>query len=277
MKSKYVVSGILLFLLFMTMGCDNVVVPSEKNLRVIQDLDYEQIYDFKTPYIGDSVKASGLARSLHYADLLHDGIELQTSQEPYALIANYVVEQPENYATLTDKMLENAAIIFALIDNADSVVLKFSDRTNSVVHTFERDYVEQLVGMKLSFFGESYDAFSNGLIPVLDVQIWEEEEQTVILTKIQELYLWQSQDGDNAGQILATLLPGTNREKTAQEIYNYEIALRDFEAVNEILLQNDFARRLYIRQDLAISKEEVLDISRELEFKGHLVTIGGMR
>lgn len=155
-------------------GCQSNAFEKHSDLQNESTLDYQKIYSFKTNYIGDASKTAGLVRSLHYSQYIQDGIALRTREQPYGIEVKYVVSNLKNYEHVQAEMLENAVIIFSLIDNADQVIMRFSDGKDYYEYNFARPYIRELIGIELAFFGRDYDTFSNGLVPVLEVQEWQE-------------------------------------------------------------------------------------------------------
>lgn len=174
MNKKLVLLVLCLCISVIAIGCQVSAVEKCSETAEKKALDYEKIYSYRSLYIGDAVKTSGLIRNLHFSEHMQDGIALQTDTEPYGLSVVYTIENPEDYLAIDSQMLENAAIIFSLIDNSEKVVMKFTDGNDFVEHYFERSAIKQMIGIELSFFGRDYDSFSNGLIPVLEVQEWKE-------------------------------------------------------------------------------------------------------
>ncbi len=96
---------------------------------------------FKSKYVGDHVNVGNLLRNLPYAQYLKGGISLQTENTPYGINVNYDFMQSNNSVNNADDntgnkpdgdagldldqvettLRNNAAVIFALIDNVDII------------------------------------------------------------------------------------------------------------------------------------------------------------
>lgn len=251
--------------------------PSKPPLaRQVETLDYEKLYSLRTPYIGDAVKTAGIMRNLWYREWLSEGIRLETSEKPYTIIATYIVDDPREYATLQDRMLENAALVFALVENADHLVMDFTDKTSGHVHTFTREFVEDFLGKGSGEApASSSSLFLKEFVPLLEKQDYSNIEEDVKLTKIQELYIWKGQEGEDAGKMFFRLLPGTNKGNLPEEIFKTEKAFGNLETVNEVLSGNTQARHLKIFHQKDITKEEMMAINQRIHFHGDARSISG--
>lgn len=87
---------------------------------------WKQLYENKIKYIGDASKTGEILNKL--AKICdsdeYDGIELQTSDEPYGLIRKFKISSDKAEVFELEKQ---AAIILALIENAEYVEYCFSD------------------------------------------------------------------------------------------------------------------------------------------------------
>jgi hypothetical protein len=104
-------------------GCLTRQVPSES----IFSYDAEKLLKHKTAYVGDNSKVVNLIGSLPYADLRRE-VSLQTGSVPYEITVNYDLSGA-NYDTAEIKsaFLDNAVLMFALIDNVDVITFKATE------------------------------------------------------------------------------------------------------------------------------------------------------
>lgn len=235
-------------------------------------INYKKVFDNKTSYVGDASKVSNLANQLYYAEY-KEGIELQTSEQPYSIRINY----DENTKGieyggdihLTDKMLENAAILFALIDNVDEIQLQF----HKSLYSFRRSFMEETFQEDIRNYASSYERFRNELIPMLTNERWELKDD-VYMTDEVELYVWNNEEVTGTHDIYYTLLPGTNEKKESSMVYDLDQATNHLDLINEELSRSS-ASHLTIRGDASLSKEEMLVIDDSIIFNGESRSIGG--
>ncbi|KAB2953440.1 DUF4825 domain-containing protein [Heliorestis acidaminivorans] len=133
-------------------------------------LEYEKIYQQKTSYIGDASKVGNLTNLLHYSEY-KKGIALQTAQEPYGVTVNY--NMPEEFlqqgtVTMTDKMFQNGALIFCLIDNVDVATFVFDNGQETESFSFAREDFDIFFEKDIRTYGSSWEVFSNDFVALLE-------------------------------------------------------------------------------------------------------------
>lgn len=98
--------------------------------------DLSKVLAYKNSYVGDNSSISNILNNLPANEYLN-GIELKTQSEPYGIIAKYKITNNEIELSFEDKstrklsqgdiLLNNAVIIFALVQNADYIEYKFDN------------------------------------------------------------------------------------------------------------------------------------------------------
>ncbi|QGG49431.1 DUF4825 domain-containing protein [Heliorestis convoluta] len=139
-------------------------------------LDYQKIYQQKTLYVGDASKVGNMTNLLYYNDY-REGIALQTDAEPYGITVNY--EMPEELAQkevipVTDEMLQNAALMFCLIDNVDQITFAFHEEQDINSIAFSREQFNVLFEKDIRVYGSSWEVFQNDFVSLLEQQEWRE-------------------------------------------------------------------------------------------------------
>jgi beta-lactamase regulating signal transducer with metallopeptidase domain len=141
------------------------------------ELDYERIYQYKTLYVGDASKVSNLANSLHYAEY-KKGISLDTDSRPYGITVNYQIDlgdisiRPNNEIEVTVEMLKNAAIMFCLIDNVDTINFNFDDGSGIYSFPFTRQSFNSILGTDIREYSTSINKFKDEFIPLIMAKDW---------------------------------------------------------------------------------------------------------
>ncbi len=118
---------------------------------------------FKSKYVGDHVNVGNLLRNLPYAQYLKGGISLQTENTPYGINVNYDFMQSNNSVNNADDntgnkpdgdagldldqvettLRNNAAVIFALIDNVDIINITADPGTQNLKLKFTRTELQK--------------------------------------------------------------------------------------------------------------------------------------
>ncbi|MGI6113860.1 MAG: M56 family metallopeptidase [Mahellales bacterium] len=160
--------------LCLTNPIDRYNNPSEVN-DAADELDYDRIYQYKNPYVGNGSNVSNLTGSLYYAEY-KNGISLQTSAQSYGITVNYLVEPgviaQDGVVTATDEMFKNAAVIFCLIDNVDTVTFSFDDGSGIYSLPFERSFFNQICKGDIREYSVSIDTFKDQFIPMIESMDW---------------------------------------------------------------------------------------------------------
>lgn len=147
----------------------NLTVSAEKKL------DYDEIYKYKTLYVGDAGKVSNLTRHLYYSQY-GKGISLQTYSAPYGATVNYKITRSQlsgkDGIIASDNMKKNAAIMLCLINNVDYITYIFDDGNETKKFIFSRDTIEQVLGNSTREYSSSLEKFKEEFIPLIEKQDW---------------------------------------------------------------------------------------------------------
>ena len=182
----------------------------------------EALMKNKTPYIGDNSKAGAIVRLLLAENALPPAtIALSTSAQPYGLTVHYQVEagmEADKYV-----YFKNAALLFALIGNADFVNQvegeQGDENAPSVYYT--RRQVEAILGEKPGGYGESAEKLGALLRELEDREqfYWQDplllSAALFVLGDDYVLTTEKAQVIPNGENVFCVLFPGLN-EKTAQ-------------------------------------------------------------
>lgn len=137
----------------------------------------EKLYEYKTQYVGTAYKIVNLSDLLNYSEY-KNGVSLQTKSEPYGITINYKIK-PEifsksNIKEANNKILENAAVIFSLVDNVGTVTFKFDDGNKINSFSFSRELFNNAFGRDIREYSSSLKIFKDEFIPMLEKQDWSE-------------------------------------------------------------------------------------------------------
>ncbi|MDW7650025.1 MAG: M56 family metallopeptidase [Bacillota bacterium] len=118
--------------------------------------DVETLLSHRTPYVGNSSKVSNLLMALPLAEY-RENLSLQTNETPYGVTVNYDFTS----TSLTDREIaetlrNNAALMFALIDNVDIITFGAAGVTPGS-YRYERSELEQDFGKDLREFAVNND------------------------------------------------------------------------------------------------------------------------
>ncbi|WP_409250593.1 DUF4825 domain-containing protein [Bacillus sp. SCS-153A] len=111
----------------------------------------EDLYQYKGSFVGDNGAVGNITRQLPIPDGEQmNGLELQTTEEPYGIILNYKeAELSEDMDTDYHELaIYNASIILSLVKNADWVQFNFLEKELTVT----RESLEKWYGIDLREF-----------------------------------------------------------------------------------------------------------------------------
>ncbi|KAJ52784.1 beta-lactamase regulating signal transducer with metallopeptidase domain [Clostridium tetanomorphum] len=148
--------------------------PVMKSYTKINKLNSEKLYIYKTQYVGDASKIGNLTDNLHYSKY-KNGFSLQTDSKPYGITINYNIKPEvlsQNSISKTNNMLENAAVIFCLVNNVDEVKFKFDDGENGNSFSFKREVFNNVFKKDIREYSSSLKVFQDQFIPMVKNQNW---------------------------------------------------------------------------------------------------------
>lgn len=267
-------SIVIVILIVINMRVPNSFTGNSANGK----LDYNKIYKYKTAYVGDASKIGGLVRNLDYSKY-STGIALETAKQPYGIIANYLVndESMGKEITPTNKMFQNAAIIFCLVDNVEKVTFNFVKDGKTYTIPFNRQSFNAIYNRDIREYSKSVSVFKSEFVPMIEKQNWAYKGVTNNANetfKGLELYVWKNKSITGTDNIFYTLLPGTNRTKTDKEIYNLKIAMKDINEVNKALSKYNGDTHLSVLHGSSFTKEYMINLDKSIIFKGSSRSIG---
>lgn len=140
---------------------------SEKNVEELREAynvsPYaKELFSLYNPYAGDAAADGALVEALSIEPELPRTVELQTEEEPYALILNFE-EAPEGEYAFYQTMLGRATALLAFTGNLDQVEWTYTIETEEGMQDrrfcVDRDRAEELLGVdSLDRFTESEEA-----------------------------------------------------------------------------------------------------------------------
>ncbi|WP_077713035.1 DUF4825 domain-containing protein [Desulforamulus ferrireducens] len=137
-KARFILMAVLLLLTMLGLGLQQAKSAKE-NSSVSPTLSQaEVLYQYKTPYVGDNGKVVNLIDSLPYANL-RQKVYLQTQTVPYGITVDYDFSNAAAEAQQMEvNFRNNAAIMFALIENVDEITFVAKGTGQPVKYHYER-------------------------------------------------------------------------------------------------------------------------------------------
>lgn len=164
---KWCYSIALITIVLMGIGCSADALPAMEN--EIVGYSAETLFKYKTKYVGDAPKVGAIAGHLPFSQYKR-GISLQTETEPYGLTVNYVLT-PDEFSTIMStgnkEILQNAAIIFCLVDNVGTIQLRFDDGSSIHTYAFDREGLGKAFGHDFREYSSSIEVFKDEFLPLL--------------------------------------------------------------------------------------------------------------
>ncbi|WP_027623281.1 M56 family metallopeptidase [Clostridium lundense] len=163
--------AIVVIVTFIAVTClTNPVIKSHGKFNKSKS---EKLYEYKTQYVGTAYKVGNLTDYLNYSEYKNQ-FSLQTKSEPYGITINYKIK-PEVFSEISyNKVLENAAVIFCLVDNVDTVTFEFCDGEKSDNFSFNRGLFNSAFGKNIREYSSSLKIFKDEFIPMIKKQDWSE-------------------------------------------------------------------------------------------------------
>ncbi|MEN6312729.1 MAG: M56 family metallopeptidase [Clostridiaceae bacterium] len=238
------------------------------------DYDIEFLLKNKTEYVGNNVKIGSLIDGMPLPEGVDRGtFELSTSEPPYGVTCHYILED-DSIKVSEEQFLRNSILLFALVDNVDNVTHTGhwkNDLLSSVPfeYSYTRADADKVVGGDVRQFGRDKKSLSE-LIEVVEM-LKQEKGKTSM--KGLELYVWRKPELTGSDDIYYTLLTGTNRNKTDEEVYDLSKATTNIEDINRELA--DYGEiDIFVSHPLYISKEEMTKIADQIQIKNGSVAVG---
>lgn len=126
------------------------LMANPKEVKKNLDINSAKFLEFKTEYVGDNSKISGIINLLTFPEKIsYHGFELFTDESPYAITINLKADtETRNYYTgeaLQKPFEDNAVILFALIGNVEYINFSVDD---GVVEPYTMQFTRQWADMK---------------------------------------------------------------------------------------------------------------------------------
>ncbi len=244
--------------------------------KEVTGYDAASLYKHRTKYLGDASKVGALTSNMPFAQF-KSGISLQTQAEPYGLTVNYALNS-ENFSQIADSpmVMQNAAVLFCLVDNLSIISFKFDDGSSIHTYTFDRQTLSEALGHDFRDYSASSSKFTDEFLPLILGFDWTTVSSytPVSIAKKVELYVWKNKKVTGSNDVYYTLVPRTNTPPTEVMIYNLQVATTDLNAINEKLKQYEGETHLSIRHDRSFTKDEMIIMDEKIIFPGTLKSIG---
>lgn len=136
---------------------------ADDSSQVTNQYNAETLLKYKTPYVGNNSKVVNLLSYLPYAEW-RGVVSLQTGHTPYGITVNYDFSSINlDTSQIESTFRQNAAIIFALIDNADIITFRVSEVNGpSQPHTqyqYTRTEIQQSFNQDLREYSQDVQTF----------------------------------------------------------------------------------------------------------------------
>lgn len=238
------------------------------------EYDIAILLENKTPYIGNNSKVVALIDTLPLPEgIIRETVKLYTSNAPYGVTINYRLKD-DSIQISEEQFLRNSLLLFALIDNAEQINHHgyWNDKLLSSTpfrYSYTRADAERVVGGDIRQFAGSPKRLAE-LIQIVQM-ISADIKKTAM--KGLELYVWKNPELTGSDDIYYTLLLGTNRNKTADEVYNLSVATTDIEDINRELFGYE-ETAIFVNHPRSISKEEMNKIVDQIKVKNGTIAVG---
>lgn len=135
------------------------VSPPAVQQQTYKGYDLDKLLDNKTLYVGNHIKVGGLIGGMpRPLGLDMNGLELQTSVEPYGVTYNYLANDVFTGADVNSNIFNNNAVmLLSLIDNVGSITFAFTELAPVEQHTsitYTREQVSQMLGEDVRTYAE---------------------------------------------------------------------------------------------------------------------------
>jgi len=144
---------------------------NEKTKSVVINYDtLNSLLEHRNRYIGNASNVGNLLNKLPYGRN-KEGIELHTGSKPYGITINYRLddidasnEDTDTLKNVKPTLLDNALILFSLIENVD--IVKFNILPSNTVVQFERAQLQQYFDRELWEYSASMEDFGSFLLDI---------------------------------------------------------------------------------------------------------------
>lgn len=187
---RYVLILCILLSAFILMACnaDNPSTQtndasSQTDVKGNQPYDYENLFSYKSEYIGDASNVRNLLNDLAYPrNLPIEKIELQTDNPPYrlAIFLKLNLGEGQEYTVDYSMIAKDSAILFALIDNLDAIDYNFRQADYGMLFSITREDTDSLLCESSKTYGENKEAFCTDLPPKIEALSYHPDVKSII-------------------------------------------------------------------------------------------------
>jgi beta-lactamase regulating signal transducer with metallopeptidase domain len=118
---------------------------------------------YKTSYVGNNSKVVNIINNLAYGDFPKE-VSLQTKNKPYGISVTYDFSLANmNTEYIKPILYNNAVILFALVDNVDTISLNVKGITGTFAYNYKRDDIQDSFDEKLGDYSKSEKEFEDFL------------------------------------------------------------------------------------------------------------------
>jgi hypothetical protein len=236
--------------------------------------DVASLMQNKTLYIGNNSRVGALVNALPLPQgVSRDTIELDTAAPPYGMKINYKLAD-DTLKISEEQFLRNSVLLFALIDNLEEITHMgfWHNKALSSLpfrFTYTRSDAERIVGGDVRQFAAT-QASLHELIAI--VQMLRDDNNKTAMKGL-ELYVWRKPELTGNDNIYYTLLLGTNRNKTEDEVYDLAAATTNIDDINREIASYEVID-IIVSHPRSISKQEMEEIVDQLEVKNGSIAVG---
>lgn len=164
---------IIFGVILLTNGQHNQI--NKKEVNKSNEYNAEVLLKYKNKYVGNASNVSNLIHNLPYADL-YKGISLKTEKPPYGININYnLISTDVDTGKIENILLNNAVIMFALIDNVDIINFNLKIDNNEKNYQYTREKIQKRFDKDLREYAKDISSFE-----ILLSSLNTKEEKTYI-------------------------------------------------------------------------------------------------
>ncbi|MBA3925091.1 DUF4825 domain-containing protein [Listeria rustica] len=158
MMRRYLSVVMLSVMVLMIAGCAN----GKENSSEPTSEDVQVLFEKRDSKIGDNSAVSAIVQHLYLRDYIQE-IQLQTKKKPYGVTVTYEIPDSDETPNSPDIHEKNAAVLFSLIPNLDSVTFMFNADNSSLGGTYYRSKMGNVVKENLEDISKSEESLSQFL------------------------------------------------------------------------------------------------------------------
>ena len=141
--------------------------------------DIDKLLVHRSQYIADASNVGNLLNKLPYGDR-KNGISLNTDSKPYGITINYTLDSADKQQNIKPVLLDNALVVFSLIENVDYVV--FSIKSNEQhEYKYSREELQKNFDKDLWDYSADSKIFGEFLMNIsFDIMVFPENYSPVM-------------------------------------------------------------------------------------------------